>query len=249
MTGVLLSAGLPAAATGGRALEGGFRGPGIEYSTSVSEEWTDRMDLRQQLHDAMWVRVLFTLALLTGVLWVQIDHHGVVAGELAASASASWRSSTSRCTSSSGGSRRARPPRIIVVVDLALVTAAIVFAGGALSAERRLLRLADRLLGVFLPAWAPYAAAGGRQRRLRRRLGAPARRLARRLRARRRDPGAAQLDAHHRVPARRRLHARRAAQPGGSRRRSSAARRSSPAPRPTPRSSCAACRPPTSSCA
>ena len=30
----------------------------------------------------MWVRVLFTLAVLTAVLWVQIDHHGVVAGEL-----------------------------------------------------------------------------------------------------------------------------------------------------------------------
>ena len=30
----------------------------------------------------MWVRVLFTLALLTGVLWVQTDHHGVVPGEV-----------------------------------------------------------------------------------------------------------------------------------------------------------------------
>ena len=40
------------------------------------------MDLRRQLHDAMWVRVLFTIALLTGVLWVQIDDHGPVAAEL-----------------------------------------------------------------------------------------------------------------------------------------------------------------------
>ena len=40
------------------------------------------MDLRRQLHDVLWARVLFTLALLLGVLWVQIDDHGLVAAEL-----------------------------------------------------------------------------------------------------------------------------------------------------------------------
>ena len=39
------------------------------------------MDLRKQLRDALWARVLFTLALFMGVLWVQFDDHGFVLWE------------------------------------------------------------------------------------------------------------------------------------------------------------------------
>ncbi len=117
------------------------------------------MDLRQQLHDAMWVRVLFTLALLTGVLWVQIDHHGVVAGELLVGVGIVALVNLPMYIV-----ERRLPTRtaaaIIVVADLALVTAAVIFAGGALSAEGIFYVWPIVFSAVFLPAWAPYAAAG-----------------------------------------------------------------------------------------
>ena len=49
---------------------------------------------------------------------------------------------------------------IIVVSDLALVTAAVIFAGGALSAVGIFYVWPIVFSAVFLPAWAPYAAAG-----------------------------------------------------------------------------------------
>jgi signal transduction histidine kinase len=116
------------------------------------------MDLRQQLHDAMWVRVLFTLALLTGVLWVQIDDHGAVAGELLIGAGIVALVNLPMYIV-----ERRLPTRtaaaIIVVSDLALVTAAIIFAGGALSAEGIFYVWPIVFSAVFLAAWAPYAAA------------------------------------------------------------------------------------------
>ena len=117
------------------------------------------MDLRQQLHDAMWVRVLFTLALLTGVLWVQIDDHGAVAGELLIGVAIVALVNLPMYII-----ERRLPTRtvaaIIVVSDLALVTAAIIFAGGALSAEGVFYVWPIVFSAVFLAPWAPYAAAG-----------------------------------------------------------------------------------------
>ncbi len=117
------------------------------------------MDLRQQLHDAMWVRVLFTLALLTGVLWVQIDHHGVVIGEVLVGVAIVALVNLPMYIV-----ERRLPTRtaaaIIVVSDLALVTVAVIFAGGALSAVGIFYVWPIVLSAVFLPAWAPYAAAG-----------------------------------------------------------------------------------------
>ena len=116
------------------------------------------MDLRQQLHDAMWVRVIFTLALLTGVLWVQIDHHGVVAGELLLGAGIIALVNLPLYII-----ERRLPTRsaaaIIVVCDLALVTAAVVFSGGTLSAVGVFYVWPIVFSAVFLAAWAPYAAA------------------------------------------------------------------------------------------
>ena len=116
------------------------------------------MDLRQQLHDAMWVRVLFTLALLTGVLWVQIDDHGVVAGEMllgvgiVALVNLPMYIVERRLPTRSAAA-------IIVVCDLALVTAAVIFAGGTLSAEGVFYVWPIVFSAVFLAAWAPYAVA------------------------------------------------------------------------------------------
>jgi signal transduction histidine kinase len=118
-----------------------------------------QMDLRQQLHDAMWVRVLFTLALLIGVLWVQIDHHGAVAGEVLLGVAVVALVNLPMYIV-----ERRLPARttaaIIVVSDLILVTAAVIFAGGALSAEGIFYVWPIVFSAVFLPAWAPYAAAG-----------------------------------------------------------------------------------------
>ena len=49
---------------------------------------------------------------------------------------------------------------IMVAVDLALVTAGVIFAGGALSAEGIFYVWPIVLSAVFLPAWAPYVTAG-----------------------------------------------------------------------------------------
>jgi len=116
------------------------------------------MDLRKQLHDMLWARVLFTLALLLAVLWVQVDDHGLVTAELLISlavlvaANAPFFLLESRVAT--------RPlAAAIVVVDLALVTIAIIFSGGALSTAAVFYVWPIVLATVFLPAWAPYAAA------------------------------------------------------------------------------------------
>ncbi len=117
------------------------------------------MDLRKQLHDAMWMRVLFTVALLTGVLWVQIDDHGAVAAELLIGAAIVALVNLPMYIV-----ERRLPTRttaaIIVASDLVLVTAGVIFAGGALSPEGVFYVWPIVFSAVFLPAWAPYAAAG-----------------------------------------------------------------------------------------
>ena len=116
------------------------------------------MDLRKQLHDVLWARVLFTLALLLAVLWVQVDDHGLVATELLVfivvviAANVPFFLLEDRVeTRTLAGA--------IVVVDLALVSAAIVFSGGALSAVPVFYVWPIVLGTVFMPAWVPYAAA------------------------------------------------------------------------------------------
>jgi len=116
------------------------------------------MDLRKQLRDALWARVLFTLALLMGVLWVQFDDHGFVLWELViavavvAIANIPFFLLEPRVEISSLAAE-------IMVVDLALVTVAIIYSGGALSAEAIFYVWPIVFATVFLPAWAPYGAA------------------------------------------------------------------------------------------
>ena len=116
------------------------------------------MDLRKQLHEVLWARLLFTLALLMGVLWVQIGDHGVVAAQLGvalavvAAANIPFFLLVDRV--------EPRPlTGAIVIVDLALVSAAIMFSGGALSSVAVFYVWPIILATVFLPAWVPYAAA------------------------------------------------------------------------------------------
>jgi signal transduction histidine kinase len=116
------------------------------------------MDLRRQLHDVLWARVLFTLALLLAVLWVQIDDHGVVAAELLIALALVVLANAPFFLLENHMKTRTLAGAI-VVVDLVLVSAAIIFSGGALSAVPVFYVWPIVLTTVFLPAWAPYAAA------------------------------------------------------------------------------------------
>jgi hypothetical protein len=116
------------------------------------------MDLRKQLHDVLYARVLFTLAVLTAVLWVQIEDHGPRPEELGVALAVillvnvpffllEKRVETRTLTGA------------MVVVDILLVTAGIVYSGGALSSAGVFYVWPIVLSTVFLPAWVPYAAA------------------------------------------------------------------------------------------
>jgi len=116
------------------------------------------MDLRKQLHDVLYARVLFTLAVLTAVLWVQIDDHGPLPGELGVALAVillvnvpffvlEKRVAIHTLTGA------------MVIVDVILVTAGIIYSGGVLSSAGVFYVWPIVLSSVFLPAWAPYAAA------------------------------------------------------------------------------------------
>ena len=116
------------------------------------------MDLRRQLHEVLWARVLFTLALLVAVLWVQVGDGSVDTTLLAVAAVVVVAANLPFFLLE----RRAESARLtgaIVVVDLALVTAAVAFSGGALSPAAVFYVWPIILATVFLPVWAPYATA------------------------------------------------------------------------------------------
>jgi signal transduction histidine kinase len=116
------------------------------------------MDLRKQLHDVLYARVLFTLAVLTAVLWVQIDDHGPVPAELVVALAVIllvnvpfFLLENRVVTHTLMGA--------MVVVDILLVTCGIVYSGGALSSAGVFYVWPIVLSSVFLPPWSPYAAA------------------------------------------------------------------------------------------
>ena len=157
---VLLSAGRAVQTAGGPRAKR-TSGPRVEYLTRLThsaEVRVEGMDLRRQLHDVLWARVLFTLALLLGVLWVQIDDHGLVTAELLVALAVVVVANVPFFLLEDRAETRALTAAI-VVVDLALVTAAIIFSGGALSAVAVFYVWPIVLAAVFLPAWVPYAAA------------------------------------------------------------------------------------------
>jgi len=116
------------------------------------------MDLRTQLHDVLYARVLFTLALFTAVLWVQMDDHGFVPLQMGVALTVVVLANAPFFLLE----RRVAMPSLTaatVVVDIALVTASIAFSGGALSPTAVFYIWPIVLSSVFLPVWAPYAAA------------------------------------------------------------------------------------------
>ena len=116
------------------------------------------MDLRRQLHDVLYTRVLFTLAVITAVLWVRFEDHGGAPAELGVALGVllvvtvpffllERRLSTSALVGA------------MVAADIALVTAGIVACGWTLGALGVFYVWPIVLAGVFLPVWASYAAA------------------------------------------------------------------------------------------
>ena len=116
------------------------------------------MDLRRQLRDVLWARVVFTLALLMGVLWVQFDDHGFALWELGVAVGVIAIANIPFFLLEPHVEVRSLAAEIMIV-DLALVTVAIIYSGGALSSEAIFYVWPIVFATVFLPAWAPYAAA------------------------------------------------------------------------------------------
>ncbi len=116
------------------------------------------MDLRRQLHDVLYARVLPCLAVVTAVMWVRAEQHGLTALDVAAAFGVLVLAtlpfflleSRMRTTMLAGA---------MVVTDILLVTVGIALTGWALSAIGVLYLWPIILAGVFLPSWAPYATA------------------------------------------------------------------------------------------
>lgn len=118
----------------------------------------DRMDLRRQLHDAMWVRVPFALTLLLGVLWLRADRHGFQGDDLVIGIAAALIVSLPTLLA-----WRALPPRPLAIAvihtDLAGVALAVIFSGGVISPLAIFFAGPVIMSAALLPAWAPYVTA------------------------------------------------------------------------------------------
>lgn len=102
--------------------------------------------------------MLFTLVLLTAVLWVQIDDHGAVMLELVAAVAVAAAATVPFFVAAPRVGRRDLAAAM-VVVDLAVVTAVVVFSGEAFAAAGVFYVWPIILAAMLLPEWTPYAAA------------------------------------------------------------------------------------------
>jgi signal transduction histidine kinase len=116
------------------------------------------MDLRRQLHDVLYTRMLFTLAVITAVLWVRIEDHGAMPAELGVALGVFLLVTAPFLLLE----RRVPMDAFVgamVVTDIALVTAGIAICGWTLGTLGIFYIWPIVLAGVFLPVWASYAAA------------------------------------------------------------------------------------------
>ncbi|HET6496303.1 MAG TPA: hypothetical protein VFH61_13165, partial [Thermoleophilia bacterium] len=116
------------------------------------------MDLSRQLHDVLYTRVLFTLAVITAVLWVRFEDHGVTPTELGVAVGVFLVATLPFFLLE----RRLPTSTLVgamVATDIALVTAGTISCGWALGALGVFYVWPIVLAGVFLPVWASYAAA------------------------------------------------------------------------------------------
>lgn len=116
------------------------------------------MDLRKQLHDVLYARVLFTLALAIGVLWVQLQADQVTAWQLCAGAVGVVLVNLPFLLLE----RRVEASVLaaaMVTLDICLVTAGVIYGGGVFGSTAVFYVWPIVLSSVMLPAWAPYASA------------------------------------------------------------------------------------------
>ncbi len=116
------------------------------------------MDLRGQLHDVLYARVLSCLAVITAVLWVHTEEHGLSVPELVAAGVVLVLATVPFILLE----HRVRAQLLagaLILVDIALVTGAIALSGWVLSALPVFYIWPIIVAGVFLPVWGPYATA------------------------------------------------------------------------------------------
>jgi len=114
------------------------------------------VELARHLHEVLYARLLFVAALMTAVVWVHASEAGVAVLAVAAALVALAGSVPFLFLRRLPATRLAAAT---VVVDLALVTLAVAWGGGALSPVTVFYAWPIVLGSVFLPAWAPYASA------------------------------------------------------------------------------------------
>jgi signal transduction histidine kinase len=116
------------------------------------------LDLARQLNDVLFARLLFTVAIVSAVLWTQADQGGVSGIALAVMLGVAVAVTAPFFLFARYADARS-VAAVMVVVDIAFVTAGVVFSGGALSPVSVFYVWPIVLASVFLPAWVPYAAA------------------------------------------------------------------------------------------
>ena len=116
------------------------------------------MDLARQLKDVLFTRLLFTVAVVTAVLWTQADQDRASSAGFAIALGVAAAATLPFFLVARHAQARS-VAAVMVVGDIAVVTAGVVFSGGALSAVSVFYVWPIVLASVFLPAWVPYAAA------------------------------------------------------------------------------------------
>ena len=116
------------------------------------------MDLARQLHDVLFARLLFIVAVATAVVWTQIDNDNATGVVFAVTLGVAAATTLPFFVISRRAEARS-VAAVMVVIDIAVVTAGVVFSGGALSPVSVFYVWPIVLASVFLPAWVPYAAA------------------------------------------------------------------------------------------
>jgi signal transduction histidine kinase len=116
------------------------------------------MDLHRQLRDVLYVRVLFTLAVVSVALLIRFEDHGAGAGGLLV-ALAVAAAVNLPLVALAPRLRLTTLVVVMMVLDFGLVTAAALVAGGFPGFIAVFYVWPIVLVGLFLPAWGPYLAA------------------------------------------------------------------------------------------
>ena len=116
------------------------------------------MDLRRQLHEVLWARMLFSWPCSSPCCGCRSTTRASCRSSCSSSLAVFVVANVpSSCSKPRGETRTLAAA--MVVVDLVLVTAAVIFTGGALSSVAVFYVWPIVLASLFLPPWAPYAAA------------------------------------------------------------------------------------------